>query len=123
MHPTLHDSRIPKLEIQTLAIAVGAGLWLGVAQPFDHATGPIYRYMRLADEWTWATALILGATLCALGIGAGWSKLRMLGLMTIGLVWLLMALCFVFGNPHAFTTWTYASLSVSAIYSSLHLQR
>ena len=114
---------ISGLEIQTLVIAVGAGLWLGVAQSFSHSAGPIYRVMRSVDEWTWTCALLLGAVLCVLGVLGGWLGVRKLGLVTIGLVWFLMAGCFLAGNPHAFTTWTYTALAFSALYSALRLHR
>lgn len=111
------------LEVQTLVIAVGVGLWLGCAQSFSHSTGPIYHYMRATGEWTWAAALLLGAFLSLLGIGTGGLWMRKLGLMLVSLVWFLMTVCFVAGNPYAFTTWTYTVLAVSAGYASLRLQR
>ena len=109
------------LEIQMLALATGAGLWLGIAQSFAFSNGPVYRYMRTANEWTWAFALLLGALFCAIGIVAAEVRLRKLGLIVIALVWLLMSLCFLAGNPHAFTTWTYVVLAFSAGFASLRL--
>ena len=109
------------LEVQTLVVAVGAGLWLGVAQSFSYSAGPIYRYMRAVDEWTWTCALLLGAALCILGLLFNFLRARQLGLMTIAVVWFLMAMCFLACNPHAFTIWTYTVLAISAGYCSLRL--
>ena len=109
------------IELQAPVLALGSGIWLGAAQSFEHSSGPIYRYMRTFDEWIWSGALVLAVLLWLAGTVAPVRWLRCLGLMMIGCVWLLMAGCFVAGNPYAFTTFTYLVLAFSAGYSSVRL--
>ena len=119
--PPFSGPPIKALELQTVAMAVGVGVWMSVAQSFEHSTGPIYRYMRAADELVWTGSLLFSALLWLAGTVAPLLWLRKLGLIVIANVWALMAACFVAGNPYAFTTFTYFALALSAGFSSLRL--
>lgn len=107
-------------ERQSALLAIGYGIYISAAQTFGNGN-PIYAPMnRVAhtlapgvdEEAVWTSLLIAAGLLQVIAILIGNRFLRRVGLILVGALFCLMAVCFALASPRSPACFTYLVLGL-----------